>query len=341
MAKLDDKTKLEYLLLRTYQNYGSYAREASIQKDIDAINKLGTEQSFILLQGSTEEQKKSKEVLYSIFQLEIISKIKFDIEDLAIFAESRRCNKTFYELLEEDVGAIAGNFYKNIENTSFGDWCKIFSYVNPESEDFLDEDKKLLLKYIKSNVSEIKSGLNEIDVFSREHHQIFRRFKHAGIPFTPGLTLGNPPDFLKNFDAIMTVSIGKNPISDVKLIPFSRKVMTSYVILKEMVQKLIQEIITNRIACIQRNTDWIIPHNPFNGPLFSMDELKILKTKVEKHLFTNPAINTNFDFNVNVNHKKEDYSWYTNLDNFLERCELNAKIKKDFQEKLNKEFTLP
>lgn len=328
-----DEEDLEYFLLRNYKNLGLTSRRNLTEMCFAVIENLETPNSFWTFGGSPEEQQKSIRQTRSI-QLEIISKIMFLIEDMIIIAESLRQKRSYYYLLKEDVGVLVGNFIKNLDSLTFEELCTIMGYVIPTEDNTEKDYLELLQKHMKSNIDEIKSGLKMIGDFGKQHHPVFRRFKHAGVPALPGLLHPDAPDFLKSFDFHMLVMIGDDPLNDLKIIPYSKDVLEGYKIVFNSAQKIVYEMVDNRLACIQRKVSGLIPQDFYDITKYSTEELEKIKDKVEKFYKENPTVNTDFEFHSNPIHKKEDYAWYLNLEDFLKKCEDNANLQREYQEKL-------
>lgn len=299
-----------------------------------SIEKLDTKDSFWTFSGSPEEQQKSLRQTRSMIQLEIISKIMFIIEDLVIIAEARRQNKSYFSLLNQDVGKLVGDFVNGLDGLTDDELCKIMSYQIPNETNTDNNCLDLLKKHIKTNVDEIKRGLKMICDFGKQHHSVFKRFKHAGIPFMPGLTMHNFPEFFQPFESHMLVQVGDDPLNDLKIIPYSRKVLESYKIVFNSAQKLVYDMAENRLACIQRKVDGLIPQDFYDITKYSTDELQKIKEKIEKYYKDNPTVHTDFEFHSNPIHNRGDYSWYLNLEQFLAECEKNAQLQLEYQKKL-------
>jgi len=237
-----DEEDLEYFLLRNYKNLGLTSRKQLTEMCFTVIENLETPNSFWTFGGSTEEQQRSLRQTQSRIQLEIISKIMYLIEDMVIIAESLRQKRSYYSFLKEDVGELVGNFIKNLDSLTFEELCTIMGYVIPTAENTDKDCLELLQKHVKSNIDEIKSGLKMIGDFGKQHHPVFRRYKHAGVPAIPGLLHPNAPDFLKSFDFHMLVMTGDDPLNDLKIIPYSKDVLEGYKIVFNSAQKIVYEL---------------------------------------------------------------------------------------------------
>lgn len=334
MYKQDES--LEYFLLRNYKNLGMTTRRILTEMCFASIEKLGTKDSFWTLPKLTEEREKSLRQTRSMIQLEIISKIMFIIEDLVIIGEALRQKKSYYSLLKGDVGKLVGNFVNNLDKLSDDELCKIMSYkiLNETNTDKNCLD--LLRRHTKINLDEIRRALKMICDFGKQHHPVFKRFKHAGIPFVPGLPMQNFPDF-QSFDSHMLVQTGDDPLNDLKIIPYSKNVLEGYKIVYNSAQKLVYDMVENRLACIQRKVDGLITQDFYDITKYSNDDIQKIKNKIEKFYKEHPTVNTDFEFHSNPVHNRRDYSWYLDLDKFLDECEKNAKAQTEYQQKLKEQ----
>jgi hypothetical protein len=80
-----------------------------------------------------------------------------------------------------------------------------------------------------------KNFLEKVKTFRDTHVEVFRRYKHGGIPIIPGVEVNftNPdnPYTKSAFDSYTLVLIGKDPLKDAMLVPYSDKVLEAYPIL--------------------------------------------------------------------------------------------------------------
>ena len=344
----DDKTR-EYVLLRYFRDLTLLTRWTLLKMDFDAIEKIDANTWFNKFEGTSAEE--GKRLAKRMIQFEIIAKIIILIEDLAILAESRLRNTNYYELLdkkktidkgnctksdlEEDVGLITKNFYSKLDSLSDDEICRIVSYSKPEKFNF-DKDCISLLKVcIERDIKEIRRILKIIGDFGKEHHPVFRRYKHAGFPMLPEFPIINElPDYLKKFDFLSSVPVNQeDPFKEPKIIPFSKDVLEGYSIIATGLDRLLGDIAKNRIVCIQKNLDCIPSVGYFSGQTFTVEEHEKLMKKLEQFNVDFPSNNTSFNFGVDNHFAKSD-SWYEKLPDFLHESRQRTKIDKEYNEKL-------
>ncbi|MGI0074033.1 MAG: hypothetical protein ACREA3_09505 [Nitrosotalea sp.] len=340
---IDKKIEQEYFLLRNYQETGQNTRELSLRMCFEALEKIDSNNWFVKFEEPNLQNKKNN--AKCLIQLEIISKIMFYIEDLAIISESLLRGTNYYELLDpadtntDDIGKLIKNFFSKMDLLSHDELCKIMSYKIPNTSNFDKECIELLTKMINADIEETRRILKLIGIFGKEHHPVFRRYKHAGLPFIFRINMEQDLEFFKNFDFSSAVLVKEHePFRDMQVIPYSEDVIEGYKIMIKDIRKFLRRIIENRIGCIQREVDWIIPTTSFSVQLFSMDELRKIKSKSEKYLSDNPPKNTSFNFNFHLNLKND--SWYKKLPEFLKECRRIGQMEKEIQEKIDKEFKI-
>ncbi|MEM3089185.1 MAG: hypothetical protein QXY22_01300, partial [Candidatus Nitrosotenuis sp.] len=113
-------------------------------------------------------------------------------------------------------------------------------------------------------------------------------------------------------------------------------VLEGYQIIIHTVQRILQDMITSRIACIQRNVSGIIPLEfHYNLSFYSDDELKLLQNAIGKFLEKHPPINKNMSYNLNANYSKDDIGWYLDLPQFLIDCSRRRDESDVNQKRLN------
>lgn len=341
---MDKETNLEYLLIRNYKEWTLPARWILLKMDFDAIEKINSNSWYRTFSGTNAESEKN--FSRGAIQLEIISKMGMYIEDLAILAESRLRGIHYYNLLDkkeigekteekiQDVGQLVQDFYQKLDTLSEEEICKIMSYANPEKCGFDSECVELLKRTTKSDVEEIRKTLKTIGDFGKEHHPVFKRYKHAGFPLIPNLpVVKDMPEYMKKFDFFSAVSVSHTyPFDNPKLIPYSIEVLESYSIISTAIDRLLCDIAKNRRICIQREVDGIPAVGYYSGQSYSVEEHKKLETKLKKFDTEYPIKNA--DFNLPMNNKLEEDSWYSKLSEFLAKCKKRAETDKEYRKKI-------
>jgi hypothetical protein len=142
---LDDKTKLEYLLLRNYQENGLMGRGFLLRIPFVALKQIEEDK----WEFKIEQNGKPKFI--SFIQIDIISKIMMYIEDIAILSESLMSQQNFYDLVygSEDLGKAIGSFFEKISAIADEEIYRIMSYAAPNQINLNDESKKIYTKHLK------------------------------------------------------------------------------------------------------------------------------------------------------------------------------------------------
>jgi hypothetical protein len=224
---LDEKTVLEYMLLRNYQENGLIGRGFLLRLPFVALKQIEEDK----WEFKIEQNEKPKFI--SFIQNGIISKIMMYIEDLAILAESFMSQQNFYDIVyrSEDLGDIIGSFFRKVNTILDDEIYRIMNCATP-SQIKLDYDlKKILTKHLNSNVKEIRRILGQIGEFGNSNHPLFKRFKHAGMPLFLGTIRNSSPGFFEGFKFCNIVSTGGDPLKDVLPIPYSKQVLEGYEIM--------------------------------------------------------------------------------------------------------------
>jgi hypothetical protein len=180
---IDEKTGLECLLLRNYQENGVCLRGFLLRIRFLALGQIEEDKWPFEL----NENKKLK--FKAFIQLDIISKIMMYIEDLAILSESFMSQQNFCDILNDNsinIGDMIRCFFEKISYISDEGIYKIMSYAAPSQLSLDDKSTIVLNKHLNSNVKELKRILKEIGDFGNTNHPLFKRFKHAGTPIFCG-----------------------------------------------------------------------------------------------------------------------------------------------------------
>ena len=331
--KLNDNTEdglnnnTEYVLLRTYMDNAFVMRGILLKSAMHSITQI-EEDSFSLPTYSEGENKtesvwtpKDKTIAKSIFQMEVISQMMMYVEDLIILSESFRSGTAYYELLDQngenkrEVGEIVGCFLTNMNSFSNEAFSKILGYVNPNSLDMEENKQKLVERIIQTNILEYRKGFDAIGEFSKTHHPIFRRFKHACTPVVLGMQIKNKKgNFFSKFDSYTMIATGSNALGDSIPIPLSSDVLQGYRTFITTIQMILTDLLKNHTNRIERNLDGIIPHQVYCPNYFSDEEMAAYKEIVRKFYEKYPLDSTSLHINYRPDPVGEKIKWYLNLD---------------------------
>jgi hypothetical protein len=155
------------------------------------------------------------------------------------------------------------------------------------------------------------------------------RFKHAGMPLFLGTIRKSSPDLFEDFEFCNMVSTGRDPFKDVIPIPYSKQVLEGYEIMIHGLQLILKNMVENRITCIQRDLNGLIPYQRYDLTNLSPEEVTSMNKIVDDFYGMNPSKEIVISYNYNLTIKKEEIPWYLNLREFLDEC----KKRKDIQDK--------
>ena len=317
--------KNDYLLLRNYKDNIFPMRRILLKTAIESFNQI--EEGKFSVEDVSEIKVKAK----SMFQMEIISYIMLYIEDLIVLSESFRSETSYYKLLDpsdenQNVGKIIEGFFKDVNSFPEEEFRRIFGYMDPSQLNLKEGERKLAEKIIQKNIAEMRRVFVIIRKFGKAHHPAFRRFKHAGSP----LLLGMMPEEQENtplpgFDSYTHVSIGKDPFQETIILPLSKDVLEGYRIIIHGVQSCLPDLVTNHIACIQRNVTGILPTETYFQERLSEQEGELYKKIVDKFYEKYPLHMDDLQsFHLKPKIKKEKILWQLNLSDFLRECEIRV-----------------
>jgi hypothetical protein len=329
----EESIESEYLVLRNYKENGIAGRGFLIRILETALQQIENDTWIKTIPNNEKPQVRS------LVQIDILSKIMMLIEDLAILAESFRQGRNFYDFLHDktvDIGEMIETFFKSIDSMSKEELMIMLSYESPEKLGLNEQSYSILNRVVDSNLAEVRRILKEIGSFGKTNHPAFKRYKHAGFPIIVGSLPTSPTEELANFDSFSMVAVGKDPRKDVLPIPYSEDVLKGYWIVIDGIQKLLIDLTTNRMACIERKIPKLIPIEIYGEePLSKEDRLKldiIAKTFYDLHPLVYPPSRLNYSSEL----KREDLEWYLSLPTFLSECKARgeriAKRKMDEEE---------
>lgn len=195
----------------------------------------------------------------------------------------------------------------------------MLSYVNPDE---LKPKSHAVEKLIQLNIEEFKKVFRDIRVFRDTHNQIFRRYKHAGLPFRPGYIFKYPfPSTSRIFDSYSMISVGKDPLVDVVPLPFSDDIIESYDILTVGLETRINDIVQNKIECIKKRINGIIPVQNYSvAGTFSSEDDKEIISAIDEYDVQNPlrAFDDVYNFQITVD-KVKNMKWYVELEDNMKK----------------------
>jgi hypothetical protein len=327
---LDEKTKVEYMLLRNYQENGILLRGFLLKMPFLTLEQI--EEDKWPFKFNENEKPKVK----SFIQIDIISKIMMYIEDLAILSESFISQRNFYDIINDasiDIGEMIRCFFNKISDISDEGIYQIMSYAASNQLGLGNRSTIVVNKHLNSNVKELKRILNEIGNFGITNHPLFKKFKHAGTHIFCG-TL-NTSGFLEGFDFSNLVPVGPNAIMDIIPIPYSKQVLDGYHIIIHGLQKVLGDMVENRIVCIQRNLNGLIPKQRYDLTALSSEEADLMTQIIDNFYALNPPKEIIISDSSNPTVKREKIRWYLNLPNFLAECKERKEIEEKYKHTQN------
>ncbi|MCV0430468.1 hypothetical protein [Nitrosopumilus sp.] len=335
---MDEIEESEWYLLQNYRERILPLRGILLNLDFTSIEKYDEGTLELFIRGGKKKIKfneESEKQFKSIIQTDIISKLMMLVEDAVIFMESRRRNVSFYSIVTNsdiDVGLVIKEFFENLEKLSTNELWEIMSYVDVNSTNWeTSEDARLVEKYLTINISEMRRLLSELKEFSTTNHPLFKRFKHAGFPVFPAVNSPKSLDFMKNFDHCSAVLMKENILDDVVYVPYSDDVIKSYHIIASGLQKIIHDIVNNRIITIERQTSGMLPNVSHDSEKLSVEEWNRYG-EIRKKFYEQNPLRNDLPRTLNLpKPDKENMKWYCGLDDFLTRSI-------QFKESQNKEM---
>lgn len=320
-----DEDELEnYYLLSNYYNNSINSRGLLLNLMFQIAKDFLNTKTLQLKGKKFTYSEKDVPFVSHTLQIDIVAKIMMYVEDLVTIMEANRLCRNYYDLLDKqiegdveiDLGDRLGNFFMNLNNFTLDEWIRMIGYI-PREEMSRIKNSEVINKIIENNINQVKVVLKHIQSFGSSHHRIFRRYKHAGFParFDGQFPL-SPFGSGVTFDSYAAIYVGKNPLTDLTILPFSKAVLESYEILLPGLQFLIKDIIMNKMKSIMRRTNGIIPTEIYGDPRKNNEDEK---SKYNEALVTFYNENPNRVFDIGlVNEANNSYlaemSWYINFD---------------------------
>ncbi|QLH10270.1 hypothetical protein [Nitrosarchaeum sp. AC2] len=322
----------EYFLLKNYTRENVFARGTLTNFISTYIDMVNNDSVFLKIKGKIEKhhfQGKDKQKILCLLHIDLVSKLLLFIEDYAIFAESFRQKRSFYSIVssnnkEDDVGLLIKKFLENAPNFSFEEIQQILSYASSDVLELSEKEKEVVDKIQHGNIEDMRRVFKDMHEFGKSHHLIFKRFKHAGFPVFLGLESEKSTRF-KDYETFFAVMGGKSITSDVHYFPLSNKIREIIELMINSIQILLQDIITNKIASMERESPGIFP---------TVSHQDISKEDWELYLQILEKFYSKFPFKEIPNKfmlpkvNAEQLSWYANLDDFLKQA-YQRKIEQD------------
>jgi hypothetical protein len=263
----------------------------------------------------------SRSNFQAFIQIDIISKIMMYIEDFVILLEGIRTNEgNYYELLGEteeskkkyNVGKILKHLFDNLHTISSDELRKGLSYINPDHVNLDLADRSILDRWINANTYGFRSVIGLVDKFGKTHHPVYRLYKHAGFPFYPGYTSPEPYPYTSTiFDWYSMVFRGENPLAKSIPIPYSSQVIISYKRLISVLTTLIEHVVRNKIECINRRVQGIIPARElFTPDVLETDEYNLILNMIVEFRNKNPTRAYEIFWKFPIRAERDEVEWH-------------------------------
>ncbi len=265
------------------------------------------------------------DLIQCFIQADIISRIMMYIEDLAAILESNRVSSgDFYRLLdnkEPDLGKRITGFFENMDNFTTEEYRRILSYLDPSELKIESSRRAIVNRLIELNIMRFKESLSFIRDFRNSHLQLFRRYKHGGLAVKPGYKPTTVYPFTsRRFDLYSLVFTADNPFIDIIPIPFSKDVIDSYRILLPALQYLVYDVIENKMECIYRGTDGVVPYHNYSPPnTFTPGENQEIMYALSDFHYLNPYRARLPFVDLLIRPKRNQVQWYVDLENNMKK----------------------
>ena len=318
---MTDMKDFEFYVLKHYATKGVFVRRGIITQLIEDLKKVENKENYTSI---TQELGLNDDEVISAFQITIVSHIMMFIEDLATISKSISEGKVeYYNYLDkkdEDLGDIIKLFYDEIVKAPDETFRKLLSYSDLKNFEFADDSQKDIIENIITRIIEnVRKFFNRIVFFIDNHHAVFRRYKHAGLPILFGQKF---PELVKEYPSCDFLAVGivsKDNITDKLIpIPYSKKAIKSYEVITSEIFSFLGLISTFKTLCIERNVSEIIPSVTHTfGVKLTENEIQTLKQVWEnfetKHPVSHRSVTNRIDS------KSRILRWYTEIDKNLGR----------------------
>lgn len=312
-----EKEMETYLLLKNYLENGQTSRSLLFDLSLETLQKVSKDKIIDAAGVKLALTDDNLLRVRGILQVDIIGRLMMYIEDLLVICESMRTTQgNFYDILEseKDLGDVIRDFILQIEEFTDDDYRKILSYLDPK--EIPDNAGRMIIgRLIQNNINSFKRFFDELLKFSKAHHPIFKRYKHAGIPIRQNpAALNVSSKTLSKFDSAVVVFTGKNPLKDISLLPYSTHVIEEYKKLSDELEKWMFNMVENRVSCIERNIPGTIPLEAYGTFNLEPFEREIMESVLLQHYGKYPIIVRRSVFTPNAIIKKQEFEWYENLE---------------------------
>lgn len=325
---MNNPLNFEYEVFKHYYHKGIFARAGMIIHLIDHLRENLQKENRIT---QHQEMGLNDNETVAFLQLAIIAHIMMFIEDLAVICQSIKDGKIeYYNFLDksgdEDLGVFIRKFYEGIQIASDQDLCKILSFTDLDSFEFVkDDEKEIVSKIIKQMLEKTKTFFNKIILFRENHIKIFRRYKHAGFPILLAQPFPTSSDLYKNFESVSLGLTSRDALGkELTAIPYSSKAIDSYENLEKDIVAFFGTLITYKFICYERNVNGLIPNSKsLFGLKLPASEIAILD-EVWKRFESKHPLEGDSKTQIGLDSMTEFLHWYVDLDNTSKRV-LNSE----------------
>ncbi len=319
-----------HFLLQNYIENSLPTRGKLFDFAISILEKKTSEFKYSVREDKEEDLSNFR----SVIQLQLIAIIMMYIEDLIIFLEGNQLlDQNYYDLLDQknpDVGERITEFFDHLEEKTPKEYRRMLSYISSYSLMKLfpkDSKRDLVNSFIESNIIEFKKFLLDLRNFRNTHTQTFRRYKHGGLAIRMGLKtlFGSYPYTSKQFESVSIVFEGDLFRQSIP-IPYSNEVLEGYRYLAIAIQNMLDEIIRNKMSCIERHIDGLIPLENYSSIALTDEQRSDIISMISDLDHKRPIQAYDNVIIPTIQPSKDKIQWYIELEGFLTRCKNNKQI---------------
>lgn len=251
----NSKQRDTYISLYDYLHFSLVSRFIVLNDHLNLINKQKNSQ----IQGG--------------FQMTIVSEIMFLIEDLFTLIISFKQNIPYYTLLNSEMvnlGNKIKRYLSSLIKYHEDDYFELLSYDYDSYQG--SSISKKVYRLMNKNLEQFKNDLSLLIEFSKNHHAIFRMYKHGGFPFsTP-----HKDSLLNNCDFYSLV-LAYIPNTKFTVIPFNNRVIEFYKEIYRILYRILFNLILNKLEFIRKGARI--------GPFFPYDITRPLERGIANKMF--------------------------------------------------------